>query len=99
MLLLPGQEGASSAPRLHLGSPQSGSSVSRGDEVDVQQGSQARALQAPLVALQATSFLDMGAPTEAVLPAAAPSQGEQYIQCLRMHPEQWQPVCHVHGIV
>ena len=91
LLLLPGQEGASSAAHLHLGSPQAGSDVSQGDEVDVQQGSQAPApapeergekatrvqgaLQAPLVALQATSFLDMGAPTEAVLPAAAPSQG------------------------
>ncbi len=98
LLLLPGQEGVSSAAHLHLGSPQAGSDVSQGDEVDVQQGSQAPAptpeergekptrvqgaLQAPLVALQATSFLDMGAPTEAVLPAAAPSQGEVLIQRL-----------------
>lgn len=91
LLLLPGQEGASSVQQLHLGSSQAGRGVSQGDEVDVHQGSQAPspallgreekptrvqgALQAPLVALQATSFLDMGAPTEAVLPAAAPSQG------------------------
>ena len=88
LLLLPGQERASSAQHLSLGSPQAGSSVS---QRDVRQGSQAPspalvergekptrvegALQAPLVALQATSFLDMGGPTEAVLPAAAPSQG------------------------
>ena len=91
LLLLPDQAGNSSAPHLHLSSPQAGSSVSQGDEVDVQQGSQAPgpaaeeragkptrvqgALQAPLVAMQATSFLDEGAPTEAVLPGAAPSQG------------------------
>ena len=108
LLLLPGQEGASSAPHLHLGSPQAGSSVSQGDEVDVQQGSQAPAtapeergrkpirvqgaLQAPLVALQATSFLDMGAPTEAVLPAAAPSQGERFIPVPLKHHEQWHHV-------
>ena len=116
LLLLPDQEGASTAPHLHLGSPQAGSSVSQGDEADVQQGSQAPApapeerggkptrvrgaLQAPLVALQATSFLDMGAPTEAVLPAAAPSQGELSIfnaSCTQL--EQWQPVHHVSRIV
>ena len=91
LLLLPGQEGASSAPHLQLGSPQAGQNVSQGDEVDVWRGSQAPApgseerdkkpsrvagsMQAPIVALEATSFLDEGAPTEAVMPAAAPSQG------------------------
>ena len=88
LLLLPDQTGAGSAAHLQLGSAGTGSNVSQGDEVD---GGQAPgpagqgqgdkptrvqgAQQAPLVALQATSFLDMGAPSEAVQPAAAPSHG------------------------
>ena len=108
LLLLSDQDGASLASHLQLGSPQAGSSVSQGDEVDVQQDSWALApaaeergakptrvqgtLQAPLVALQATSFLDMGAPTEAVLPGAAPSQGTLFPRRFYIHLLPSKPV-------
>jgi len=87
LLLLPDQTGASSAAHLQLGSAGAGSNVSQGDEVDggqtfgpAGQGEKHTRVQgvqqAPLVALEATSFLDMGAPSEAVQPAAAPSHGK-----------------------
>lgn len=89
LLLLPDQTGASSAAHLQLGSAGAGSNVSQGDKVDggqilgpTGQGQGEKhtrvqgVQQAPLVALEATSFLDMGASSEAVQPAAAPSHGK-----------------------
>lgn len=84
----PDQAPADSPPHLQLGSASAGGALRQGV---VQREPQAPAPApqeqdrkpvrvqgvqlAPLIALQATSFLDVGAPTKAVQPAAAPSHG------------------------
>jgi hypothetical protein len=72
---------------LQHGSASAGNELSEGDEhvaslpAAASQGQEQRALraqEAPLVALRALSFLDMGAPTDAVHPAAAPAHGDHF---------------------
>ena len=77
-----------SLPHLQHGSALAGNNLSEGDEdvasppAAASQGQGQNPLRAqgaqdkPLMALRALSFLDMGAPTNAVHPAAAPSNGD-----------------------
>ena len=84
----PDQAAPGSLPHLQHGSALAGNNLSEGDEdvasppAAASQGQGQNPLRAqgvqdrPLVALRALSFLDMGAPTNAVHPAAAPSNGD-----------------------